>query len=181
METLLKISSVPQDVKQYTIEHLHYPDLDSQLVMQLTQQAQAANGMIFHQIAPLSLDLPGFELRHGAVSPAEIIIALGSAGVFTAVYEVIKSYLNRNQGRELTLSRGEVSITIKEFGKSQVGGKRQKRGVWGRIRGSVNRTGPLRFFKKWGQSTPRRAAIPTPRGWAAGSGLHGGHVTVASS
>jgi hypothetical protein len=113
MSDLLKISSISQDVNEYIAERLHYPGLDQQFVFELTRTVQAAKGTVFHQIAPPPPDLPDFELRHGAVSPAEVIIALGSAGVFTAVYETIKSYLERNQSRELTLAKGEVSVTIK--------------------------------------------------------------------
>lgn len=113
MSDLLKISSISQDVNKYIIENIHYPGLDSQLVFELTRNVQEARGVVYHQIAPPPLDLPDFELRHGAISPAEVIVALGSAGIFTAVYQTIASYLTRNQSRELTLTKGKVTITIK--------------------------------------------------------------------
>lgn len=113
MNDFLKISSISQDVNEYTIEHMHYPGLDSQFVFELTRSVQEANGSVYHQVAPPPPNLPGFELRHGAISPAEIIVALGSAGIFSAVYQAIASYLTRNQSRELTLTKGKVTITIK--------------------------------------------------------------------
>ena len=113
MSDLLKISSISQDVNEYIIERMHYPGLDNQFVFELTHHVQEAKGTVYHQIAPLTSDLPGFELRHGAISPAEVIIALGSAGIFTTIYQTIVSYLTRNQNRELTLTKGKVTITIK--------------------------------------------------------------------
>ncbi len=47
---------------------------------------------------------------------AELIVALGSAGVFTALYELISRTLARSKDRELTVERdgkGGVSITLK--------------------------------------------------------------------
>jgi len=113
MNNLLKISSISQDVDEYFIEHMHYPGLDAQFVFELTQRVQEVKGAVYHQIAPSPSNLPPFELQHGPISPAEIIVALSSAGIFTAVYQTISSYLIRNQARELTLTKGKVTITIK--------------------------------------------------------------------
>lgn len=113
MSDLLKISSISQDVNEYIAERMHYPGLDNQFVFELTRSVQEAKGAVYHQIASPPPNLPDYELRHGAISPAEIIVALGSAGIFTAVYQAIASYLTRNQARELTLTKGKVTITIK--------------------------------------------------------------------
>lgn len=113
MSDLLKISSISQDVNDYMTEHRHYPGLDSQFVSELTRHVQEARSAVYYQIAPPEPDWAPFKLRHGAISPAEVIVALGSAGVFTVVYQCIASYLTRNQGRELTLTKGDVTITIK--------------------------------------------------------------------
>ncbi|MBN1318447.1 MAG: hypothetical protein JXA42_23405, partial [Anaerolineales bacterium] len=93
MSDFLKISSISQDVNEYTIEHMHYPGLDNQFVFELTRSVQEAKGSVYHQVAPPPLNFPGFELCHGAISPAEVIVALGSAGIFTTVYQAIASYL----------------------------------------------------------------------------------------
>lgn len=113
MSDLLKISSISQDVNEYITERMHYPGLDNQFVFELTRSVQEVDGVVYHQIAPPPPNLPDFKLRHGAISPAEIIVALGSAGIFTAVYQTIASYLTRNQSRELTLTKGKITLTIK--------------------------------------------------------------------
>ncbi|SRR5258708_9078624 len=43
----------------------------------------------------------------------DIIIALGSAGAFSTVYQVVSMYLTRSKDRELTLERKDIKITIK--------------------------------------------------------------------
>jgi hypothetical protein len=42
-----------------------------------------------------------------------ILIALGSAGAFSAVYQVVVSYLGRNKERELVLEIGGNKLTVK--------------------------------------------------------------------
>jgi hypothetical protein len=88
MEDLLKISSTPQETIEYLDEHWRYPSLDSQFVTELTRRVREAKGLVYHQIAPLPPDLPGYELQHGPISPAEVLVALGSAGIFTTVYQL---------------------------------------------------------------------------------------------
>ncbi len=43
----------------------------------------------------------------------QVAIALGSAGVFSTLYQAIGSYISRNQSREITLEKGKTKITIK--------------------------------------------------------------------
>ena len=49
----------------------------------------------------------------GLPIPPEVIVALGSAGVFSALFRTVSSFLQRNTGHEVTMSRGDVSITLK--------------------------------------------------------------------
>jgi hypothetical protein len=45
--------------------------------------------------------------------PAEIVVAIGSAGAFTALYQVINKFLERNKDRELRLESQGRALTIK--------------------------------------------------------------------
>lgn len=45
--------------------------------------------------------------------PAEIVVAIGSAGAFTAFYQVINKFLERNKDRELRLEGNGRSLSIK--------------------------------------------------------------------
>ncbi len=47
------------------------------------------------------------------LSPAEWIVSLGSAGVFTAVVQTLHKYLEKNSGREITIERDGQKKTIK--------------------------------------------------------------------
>lgn len=42
-----------------------------------------------------------------------IIVTLGSAGVFTVVYQILKAYLERNRTKEVTIERNGVKLRIK--------------------------------------------------------------------
>ena len=48
-----------------------------------------------------------------ASSLPSIFLAFGSAGAFTALYQVISKYLERHKEREISLERGGVKITIR--------------------------------------------------------------------
>ncbi len=101
--------SVPKEDSRNQVTYYSYRSLDGNLVLQLTKEVQEAGGDVYHHICP-----PGpYGFKHGWSPPSDIIVALGSAGVFTAVYKAISSFLSRNRDRELTLERGEVKITIK--------------------------------------------------------------------
>lgn len=113
MSNLLEVSTISQDVNAYYAEQMRYPGLDQKLVFDLTTNVRHENGSVYYHIPPVSPHIPGFEIDSGAVSPAEVIVALSSAGIFTVVYQAIASYLARNRDRELTLTKGKVSITIK--------------------------------------------------------------------
>lgn len=43
----------------------------------------------------------------------DLLVTLGSAGAFTALYQIISMILQRHKERELTFERGETKITIK--------------------------------------------------------------------
>lgn len=53
------------------------------------------------------------EIPKGAAPPTEFLVALGSAGAFTAVYKIICKYLERHKDRELTLEKDNVKVTLK--------------------------------------------------------------------
>jgi hypothetical protein len=75
---------------------------DPELLTKLTEAAEAAG---------LRPTLP---VRLRTVPPAaEIILAIGSAGAFTALYQIIGSLLKKNENRELTLKLGDVELTLK--------------------------------------------------------------------
>jgi hypothetical protein len=43
----------------------------------------------------------------------EIIIALGSVGAFTAIYQLLSSYVQRHSGKELSLEKNGTKISLK--------------------------------------------------------------------
>lgn len=43
----------------------------------------------------------------------EIIVALGSAGAFSVLYQIVNSYLRRSDDREVTFEKDDMKITIK--------------------------------------------------------------------
>jgi len=86
--------------------------LDASFITEITSLVQNSHGVIFYK-APSQIPELRFELKNGVGTPEELIVALGSAGVFSAVYQSILSYLSRNQNRELTLTKGKTTITIK--------------------------------------------------------------------
>ena len=47
---------------------------------------------------------------------AEIIVALGSAGAFTALYQIISKLLERHKDREIKIERAGCSISLKAHG-----------------------------------------------------------------
>jgi hypothetical protein len=87
--------------------------LENLFLVELTLLIQNNGGKIFYEIPNINKDHTKSSLRNGAVSPSDLLVTIGSAGVFTAIYQTISSFLMRNQNRELTLSRGEQKITIK--------------------------------------------------------------------
>ena len=52
-------------------------------------------------------------LRRRGIPHLDIIVALGSAGAFTALYQVICKYLEKNKDREITIEREGTKICIK--------------------------------------------------------------------
>ncbi len=53
--------------------------------------------------------------RMRSVSPMDIIVALGSAGAFTALYQVIYKLLEKNKDRAVTIERGKTKISLKGY------------------------------------------------------------------
>lgn len=104
MDELLRVSD---GMKETDSPYPFY--LDGAFVQELTIRVQESGGKIYHEFVPSAKE----KLNHGWIPPTEVIVALGSAGVFSALYQSISSYLMRNQNRELTLEKGKVKITIK--------------------------------------------------------------------
>jgi len=101
MEEFLRISDTAINSKTKYQENL-----DSEFVeffLEMKKRVQDAGSDIHYR----------GEGRGSYVPPTEIIVALGSAGVFSALYQTISSYLTRNQDKELTLEKGDTKITIK--------------------------------------------------------------------
>lgn len=84
---------------------------DSLFIREITLLVQNSNGDIFYK-APTQ-KTHGFDLNIGMTNPVGIMVALSSAGVFTAVYKAISIYLNRFNAKELTLTKNDITITIK--------------------------------------------------------------------
>ncbi|MCD4811489.1 hypothetical protein K8R14_02685 [bacterium] len=55
---------------------------------------------------------PIIRKREVSLTP-EIIIALGSAGAFTALYQIISKFFEKNKDREITIEHEGTKITIK--------------------------------------------------------------------
>jgi hypothetical protein len=60
------------------------------------------------------------EIRHaqglherGANFPVELVLALSSAGTFTALYQVICKLIEKNKDREIMIRRGDTQVIIK--------------------------------------------------------------------
>lgn len=49
----------------------------------------------------------------GVLTPGRIVVALGQTGVFHMFYQVICKFIRRHEGREITIERGKVKISIK--------------------------------------------------------------------
>lgn len=47
------------------------------------------------------------------VSATEIVVVLGSAGAFTALYQVLGKFLDRHKDREVVIERNGVKISLK--------------------------------------------------------------------
>lgn len=56
-------------------------------------------------------------LRAGPL-PVEVIVALGSAGAFTALFQLVSSFLSKNKDRELTISIPSEGKTLTMKGHS---------------------------------------------------------------
>jgi hypothetical protein len=50
--------------------------------------------------------------RDVTMAPTDVVVALGSAGIFTAIYKVITTFIDRNKSRSVSLSVGNKKITI---------------------------------------------------------------------
>ncbi len=72
------------------------------LVAEMIQAIQAAGGKV---------QGPAIQTR-SPVPVTDIILALGSAGVFTALYKIIREFLAKNRG-EITLETQNVKLTLK--------------------------------------------------------------------
>jgi hypothetical protein len=79
------------------------PDWEAQ-VQVLLGDLEEHVGHVKHQPVPSE---PG---KKGAITA--IILALGSAGVFTAAVEVFKSWLGRDKKRSIRIKKGKNELTI---------------------------------------------------------------------
>lgn len=113
MSDLLKISNSLPESNEQMADFMRYQGLEPQFVSELTRSIQEAKSTVYYQVPPPEPDWSPFRGSHGSGTPAEIIISLASAGVFSVTYQAIASFFARNQGRELTLTKGDVTITIK--------------------------------------------------------------------
>lgn len=50
----------------------------------------------------------------------DIIIALGSAGAFTALYQVINKLLDKNKGRTVKIERGKTKVSLTGYSLPEV-------------------------------------------------------------
>jgi hypothetical protein len=103
MDILLKITD-PQSEGETP-----WKGFPPELIVEIVDLLQRSDGNIYY---PVIQKASSFASR-GALPPTEIIVALGSAGVFSAVFQVISSYLTKNKDREITLEHNGSKITIK--------------------------------------------------------------------
>ena len=86
----------------------------------------SADDEVFHEEVILELKfalgdkgrvfIPWTVASRGGVSVStfnQVLVALGSAGAFSAIYQLVSSFLNRNKDREVTLERQGVRIVLK--------------------------------------------------------------------
>ena len=82
--------------------------MGSAVVADVSQALRQLGGEVYAQM-PESQP----HTRGGLASPTEIVIALGSAGAFTALYQILCKFLERNKDRVLTLERNDVKLILK--------------------------------------------------------------------
>lgn len=58
--------------------------------------------------------------RRGGPLPLDIIIALGSAGAFSTVYQIFAKLLDKDKGRAVTIETKNTKISVTGFSLSQV-------------------------------------------------------------
>jgi len=85
--------------------------LDEALVVRLAKGIQGAGGEVYRPISPLRTDTQFDSSQWFA--PVQLVIGLGSAGVFTVMYQTLAKYLERNKDREVSIERADVKVTIK--------------------------------------------------------------------
>lgn len=83
-------------------EKRHRRTIPIDLLETITSTLQINDGNIFYP-----------SRTRGGLPITEVVIALSSAGAFTAIYQVICKFLERNKDREITLERGKVKVTVK--------------------------------------------------------------------
>ena len=85
-----------------TVFQLHFGK-DVSFEAEATQALQDA-GLEVHELP-----------RMRGVSPMDVIVALGSAGAFTALYQVICKLIEKNKDRAVTIERGKTKISINGY------------------------------------------------------------------
>jgi hypothetical protein len=76
--------------------------------------AEAAQALKAAGVEIESPEQPGGPLRtRGAVAASDLIVALGSGGAFTALYQVLSALIARHHEREIQIERGGVKVSLK--------------------------------------------------------------------
>lgn len=105
MQYFLKVKLEP-NAKQLNSENTS--ELEEFFAKLLSQAAHESGGELFIQ------ESPGAMYRAPVwPSAPEFIVTLGSAGVFTALFQVLSKFLEKHKDREITITREGREITIK--------------------------------------------------------------------
>jgi len=67
-------------------------------------------------IKETDIDIVSIDQSHrGAIAFVDIVVALGSAGAFTALYQIICKLMEKDKDRELTIESDKKKVTLKGF------------------------------------------------------------------
>ena len=92
--------------------------LDSDLIAEVTAAVRAVGGEVTENRKPSGKGHGQIRrerdksVRHGWVPTSELIIALGSAGVFSAAFQAICRYFEKDRNRSITVEIGKKKVVI---------------------------------------------------------------------
>jgi hypothetical protein len=109
--TLLKLSARADAASSTAEPNRPAANLDESFVVSLTHAVQQEGGQVYRPVSPHRTDARFDASQWHSLS--EIVVGLGSAGVFTVLYKIIARYLDRNKAAEISFERSDIKITVK--------------------------------------------------------------------